>query len=62
MANIIKISDNMLIDSSGHLKLTDFGLSRISLKNEKIGISVAEKGNTLVNDIEFFAPSIIIIV
>lgn len=24
--------DNMLIDASGHLKLTDFGLSRVRLK------------------------------
>nr|ODN93204.1 AGC protein kinase [Cryptococcus depauperatus CBS 7841] len=29
--------DNLLIDSRGHLKLTDFGLSRIGLLNRQIG-------------------------
>ncbi|ORY28595.1 hypothetical protein BCR39DRAFT_559411 [Naematelia encephala] len=29
--------DNLLIDSRGHLKLTDFGLSRIGLLNRQVG-------------------------
>lgn len=29
--------DNLLIDAHGHLKLTDFGLSRIGLLNRQIG-------------------------
>lgn len=31
--------DNMLIDSKGHIKLTDFGLSRVGLLDRKFPFS-----------------------
>ena len=43
--------ENILIDSEGHIKLTDFGISRILEKNEK--------AKTMVGTYSYMAPEII---
>ena len=44
--------ENILIDSEGHIKLTDFGMSRILKKNEK--------AKTKVGTISYIAPEILL--
>lgn len=39
--------ENFLLDASGHVKLTDFGLSRGSLSNEFIEIMKSKVNRTL---------------
>lgn len=45
--------DNILIDKHGHLKLTDFGLSKVNLEN-------SEKSFSIVGTPGYFAPEILL--
>lgn len=46
--------DNMLIDFEGHLKLTDFGLSKVNIKEEP------EKQPELLGTPDYLAPELIL--
>ena len=44
--------ENILIDESGHIKLTDFGISKLKLED-------GDKTYTLCGTLEYVAPEIL---
>ncbi|ORX93748.1 serine/threonine protein kinase 15 [Basidiobolus meristosporus CBS 931.73] len=51
--------DNLLIDSEGHIKLTDFGLSRISVKEKESYSGGIVRDTKLLGTPDYLAPELL---
>ena len=52
LAPVVILQENLLLDSEGHIRITDFGLA-------KAGLADGGRSNSLIGTMEYMAPEVI---